>query len=73
MVPWGDRFRKWGKAAALQTERGVGICERSNSADTEISGEGGAGGALGTGGEIALQPLVQTMGSLYPPAAQGGP
>ena len=37
------------------------ICERSNSADTKVSEEGGAGGAPGTRAEIPLQPLVQPM------------
>ena len=34
-------------------------CERSNSADTKVSEEGGAGGAPGIRAEIPLQPLVQ--------------
>jgi len=38
----------------------VRICERTNSADTEVSGEGGGGGALGAGAEIPLQPMEKT-------------
>jgi len=34
---------------------------RENSADTEISEEGGGGGAPGTGAETPLQPVVQIM------------
>ncbi|GAB0180072.1 cAMP-dependent protein kinase inhibitor alpha [Grus japonensis] len=45
----------------LQPERGVRICERNNSADTQVTEEGGAGGAPGTGAEIPLQPLEKTM------------
>ena len=37
------------------------ICERNNSADTEVGEEGGGGGAPGTRAEIPLQPLVKTM------------
>jgi len=39
----------------------VRICERINSADTKVSEEGGGGGAPGTGAEIPLQPVEQTM------------
>ncbi|KAK4824024.1 hypothetical protein QYF61_009615 [Mycteria americana] len=42
-------------------KRGVRICERNNSADTQVSEEGGGGGASGTRAEIPLQPLVKTM------------
>ncbi|GAB0183808.1 AN1-type zinc finger protein 5-like [Grus japonensis] len=42
-------------------ERGVRTCERNNSADTQVSEEGGGGGAPGTGAEIPLQPLEKTM------------
>ncbi|KAK4817094.1 hypothetical protein QYF61_027925 [Mycteria americana] len=42
-------------------KRGVRICERNNSADTQISEEGGGGGAPGAGAEIPLQPVVKTM------------
>ncbi|GAB0186400.1 hypothetical protein GRJ2_001105300 [Grus japonensis] len=35
--------------------------ERNNSADTNVSEEGGAGGAPGTGTEIPLQPMEKTM------------
>ncbi|PKU35454.1 dtw domain-containing protein 2 [Limosa lapponica baueri] len=45
----------------LQLERGVNICERSNSADIEVSEEGGGGGAPGTRAEIPLQPVATTM------------
>ncbi|GAB0186401.1 hypothetical protein GRJ2_001105400 [Grus japonensis] len=37
------------------------MCERNNSADTNVSEEGGAGGAPGTGAEIPLQPMEKTM------------
>ena len=37
------------------------ICERNNSADTEVGEEGGGGGAPGAGAEIPLQPVVKTM------------
>ncbi|KAK4825506.1 LOW QUALITY PROTEIN: hypothetical protein QYF61_000019 [Mycteria americana] len=43
------------------SERGVRLCERNNSADTKASEEGGGGGAPGTGAEIPLQPVVKTM------------
>ena len=36
-------------------------CERNNSADTQVSEEGGGGGAPGAGAEIPLQPVVKTM------------
>jgi len=42
----------------LQQERGVGICERNNSADTKVGEEEGGGGA---GAEIPLQPMEKTM------------
>ncbi|GAB0188687.1 hypothetical protein GRJ2_001334000 [Grus japonensis] len=45
----------------LQPERGVRRCERNNSADTQVSAEGGAGGAAGTGAEIPLQPVEKTL------------
>jgi len=45
----------------LQQERGVRQCERNNSADIKASAEGGGGGAPGTGAEIPLQPMEQTM------------
>ena len=35
--------------------------ERNNSADSEVSGEGGGGGSPGAGAEIPLQPMVKTM------------
>ena len=34
---------------------------RNSSADTEVSEEGGGGGAPGTGAEIPLQPMVKPM------------
>ena len=37
------------------------ICERNNSADTEVGEEGGGGGAPGARAEIPLQPMVKTM------------
>ena len=40
-------------------KRGVRICERNNSADTEVGEEGGGGGAPGTRAEIPLQPMVK--------------
>jgi len=42
-------------------ERGVRLCERNSSADTEISERGGRGGARDTGADIPLQPVVKTM------------
>jgi len=39
----------------------VRTCERTNSAYTKVSEEGGGGGAPGTGAEIVLQPVVKTM------------
>ncbi|GAB0181865.1 acid sphingomyelinase-like phosphodiesterase 3b [Grus japonensis] len=45
----------------LQPERGVRRCERNNFADTQVSAEGGAGGAPGAGAEIPLQPMEKTM------------
>ena len=42
-------------------DRGVRICERNNSADTKVSGEGQGGGATGAGAEIPLQPMEKTM------------
>ena len=42
-------------------ERGVRICERMNSTGTQLSEEGGGGGAPGVGAEISLQPVVKTM------------
>jgi len=45
----------------MQQDRGVRIHERNNSADTKVSGEGGEGGAPGTGEEIPLQPVEKTM------------
>ncbi|GAB0183786.1 acid sphingomyelinase-like phosphodiesterase 3b [Grus japonensis] len=42
-------------------EREVRICERNSFADTQVSEEGGGGGAPGAGTEIPLQPLEKTM------------
>jgi len=42
-------------------KRGVRICERTNSADTKVSGEGGGRGAPGAGAGIPLQPVLKTM------------
>ena len=36
-------------------------CESNNSADTQVSAKGGAGGAPGSGAEIPLQPVVKAM------------
>jgi len=33
------------------------MCEKSNSADTNVSEEGAGGGALGTRAEMSLQPM----------------
>ncbi|GAB0179821.1 E3 ubiquitin-protein ligase MARCHF3 [Grus japonensis] len=44
-----------------QLERGVRRCERSNSADTKVSAEGGGGGTPGARAEIPLQPMEKTM------------
>ena len=52
------------------------IHERNNSADTKVTAEGGGGGAPGTGAEIPLQPMEQTMVMqavpLQPTEAHGG-
>ncbi|GAB0179150.1 acid sphingomyelinase-like phosphodiesterase 3b [Grus japonensis] len=67
--------------------RGVRICERNSPTGTQVSAEGGGGGAPGTEPEIPLQPLEKTMvrqavllqpvevhgGAEIPPAALGGP
>ena len=37
------------------------ICERNNSADTKVSEAGEGGGAPGSGAEIPLQPVEETM------------
>ncbi|PKU45158.1 protein pxr1-like [Limosa lapponica baueri] len=42
-------------------KRGVRICEKNHSANTEASEEGGGGGAPGAGAEIPLQPVVNTV------------
>jgi len=65
----------------LQWDREVRLCERNNSADPEVSLEGGGGGAPGAGAEVPLQPAEQTMvrqavpcsPGRSPPAPQGGP
>ena len=36
-------------------------CETNNSADPQVTEEGGGGGAPGTGAEIPLQPVGKTM------------
>jgi len=36
-------------------------CERNNSADTQVSKEGGGGGGPGARAEIPLQPVMKTM------------
>ncbi|GAB0180080.1 epimerase family protein SDR39U1 [Grus japonensis] len=45
----------------LPPERGVRIHERNNSADTQVTEEGGGGGAPGTRADIPLQPMEKTM------------
>jgi len=47
--------------AQFKSERGVRICQRTNSADTEVC-EGSGGAAPGTGAEIPLQPVEKTVG-----------
>ena len=37
------------------------ICKRNNSADAQVSKEGGGGGATGTGAAIPLQSMEKTM------------
>ena len=44
-----------------------GKCERNNPVDTQVSEEGGKGGAPGTRAEIPLQPLEQTIEKLIIP------
>ncbi|RMC09663.1 hypothetical protein DUI87_13449 [Hirundo rustica rustica] len=60
----------------LHPERGVRLCERNNSADVKVSGEGGERGASGARAEIPLQPMVQDHGeaavSLQPWEVNGG-
>jgi len=53
--------RKVSAQRQLQLESGVRMCERNNSADTEVSEEGGGGGAPGARAEIPLQ-LVEVHG-----------
>ena len=43
--------RSYRGVAVAARERGVRRCERKNSADTEVSEEGGQGGAPGAGAE----------------------
>ena len=47
--------------AIAARQRWVRLCQRNNSADTEVSEEGGAGGAPGAEAEIPLQPVRKTM------------
>jgi len=62
------------KKGEKKRERGVRIHERNNSADTNVSDEGGRGGAPGTTAEIPLQPMKTTMvGQAVPPAVHEGP
>ncbi|TRZ08095.1 hypothetical protein HGM15179_019014 [Zosterops borbonicus] len=64
------------KFCTTADERGVRLCERSNSADTKVSEEGGRGCAAGTEAEIPLQPMVKTIVmqvvSLLPMDIHGG-
>ncbi|PKU47132.1 protein pxr1-like [Limosa lapponica baueri] len=54
-------FNKGKNCCTTAARRGVRICERNNSADTEVGEEGGGGGPPGIGAEISLQPVVKTM------------
>ncbi|GAB0205629.1 hypothetical protein GRJ2_003028500 [Grus japonensis] len=54
------RGKKKPKQEYLQPERGVRRCERNSPADTEVSEEGGGGGAPDARAEIPLQPLEKT-------------
>ncbi|KAF4800651.1 hypothetical protein TURU_042572 [Turdus rufiventris] len=63
--PWFCRKCESQERAArvkLQLERGVRMCERSNSADTKVGAEGGGGGAPDAGVEIPLQLVAKTVG-----------
>jgi len=56
-------FKKGKKTPNLSNcswKRGMRICQRNNSADPKVSGEGGGIGP-GAGAEIPLQPMVKTM------------
>ncbi|GAB0205507.1 acid sphingomyelinase-like phosphodiesterase 3b [Grus japonensis] len=58
------QLRKGEKPAVqpqMQLERGVRRCERNSPADTNVSEEGGGGGAPGARAEIPLQPLEKAM------------
>ncbi|GAB0183577.1 E3 ubiquitin-protein ligase MARCHF3 [Grus japonensis] len=46
-----------GKNCWGNSSRGVRRCERNNSADAKVNGEGGGGGAPGARVEIPLQPM----------------
>ncbi|GAB0182083.1 epimerase family protein SDR39U1 [Grus japonensis] len=48
-------------ASSNCSQRGVRRCERNSSADTQVSAEGGGGGAPGARAEIPLQPMEKTM------------
>ncbi|OPJ67035.1 hypothetical protein AV530_016960 [Patagioenas fasciata monilis] len=54
-------YLKRGKKYCIAVVRTVRICERNNSADTKVSGEGRGGGVSGAEAEIPLQPVVQIM------------
>ncbi|GAB0178424.1 hypothetical protein GRJ2_000307700 [Grus japonensis] len=56
-----SRRKKNNTRSNLQAGKGVRICERNNSADTQVSADGGGGGAPGVRAEIPLQPLEKTM------------
>ncbi|OPJ76491.1 hypothetical protein AV530_016164 [Patagioenas fasciata monilis] len=60
-------LRRRKKRVHLQPERGMRICERNNSADAQVSEEGGGGGGSGTRAEIPLYPMMKTMGRLAAP------
>ncbi|GAB0205645.1 hypothetical protein GRJ2_003030100 [Grus japonensis] len=55
------RKKKKIRQQQLHLERGVRRCERNNFADTQVSEEGGGGGAPGARAEIPLQRLEKTM------------
>ncbi|KAK4829932.1 hypothetical protein QYF61_007655 [Mycteria americana] len=57
----GEKKKKKSDYLNNSQRRGVRICESNNPADTKVSEEGGERGALGTGAEILLQPVVKTM------------
>ncbi|TRZ20555.1 hypothetical protein HGM15179_006522 [Zosterops borbonicus] len=63
------------KMIAAKEDRSKDRCERNSPTDTQISAEGGAGGAPGAGAEIPLQlpgqPIVRQLCPCSPWRAMG--